>query len=71
MACTVTVRAWAKRPGYHRSIVRLEDDGIIALDWFRWRECSAELPDNAPVLLIAHAITGVQRMLDAGDCGRL
>ena len=57
-ACAVTVRDWMVQPRYHRTLVRLEDDGTIGLDWFRWRECTAQLPRAAPLLLVAHPITG-------------
>ena len=57
-ACAVTVRELAVRPDYYRTILRLEDDGITALDWFRWRECRTQLPDAAPVLLVAHSMAG-------------
>ena len=55
---TVTVRNWAVQPRYHRTVVRLEDGGTIGLDWFRWRECAARLPAAAPLLMVAHPITG-------------
>lgn len=54
----VTVRDWAVQPRYHRTVLRLEDGGTIGLDWFRWRDCVARLPAAAPLLLVAHPITG-------------
>ena len=56
--CAVTLRDWAVQPGYHRTVLRLGDGGTVGLDWFRWRECAARLLRAAPLLLVAHPITG-------------
>lgn len=44
---------------YHRMLVRLQDGGLVGLDWFRWQDCTNRLPPNAPVLLVMHGITGM------------
>lgn len=44
---------------YHRILVRLQDGGLVGLDWYKWQDCTKRLPPKAPVLLVVHGITGV------------
>lgn len=52
---------------YHRMLVRLPDEGIIGLDWYKWQECK-RLPSTAPVLLVLHGITGVLKCPPRSVC---
>ncbi len=59
-SCThaVTVRNFAVRARYQRTVVPTPDGGIIGLDWFRCQEACQHLPESAPILLVLHSITG-------------
>jgi len=55
------IRGWGN-PNYYRMLVRLQDDGIIGLAWYKWQSCK-RLPVTAPVLLVMHGITGPYKSL--------
>lgn len=56
--CAVTLRNFAVRGRYQRTVVPTPDGGTIGLDWFRCQEACQRLPDSAPILLVLHSITG-------------
>ena len=54
---TGTLQNWSVNPQYHRTFLTLQDDGVIALDWFKWDNCKTRSL-SAPIVLVLHAITG-------------
>ena len=58
----VTLRNLAWQGKYQRTIVPTADGGTFGLDWFRCQEACESLPENAPMLLVLHSITGQSKM---------
>lgn len=51
--------------------MRLADEGVIGLDWYKGKECKQRLPSTAPVLLIMHGITGAVTGKWLSNSGRM
>ena len=57
MVCAV-LRKLMMNPRYKRQLLTAPDGGIVALDWFHHSNKKARIADDAPIVLVLHALCG-------------